>query len=531
MSNYDKDKITQLITAWYRSCAILEEFEYYVKEVMYDGFEINCSFERFKYEIEEEPVRGFMLRDFKITSYKYYKSDIKFDELKKKYFNKDLKIFIPKSYSLPNKEKFLSLENLVKVDINLFQIKNDIKLPTQNIEDQRNILDFYKNHSVSLAISSDPQKKLENDVLYQNVAKSNFNRVTDLISYKNKIFKKLFDEKRILIENIKNNNPTDNKYIISLVKLANLLNYIPDFLRKSYNVFYNKETKMLLLELEFPDYQEVDLKLKRNTTKEKEKIVKNTLYSLIVRNASMTVNLFEEKIINSVTINVWQNWFDPATGTKRTGNIASLHSNYADLKILNLEKLNPELCVKSLKGIVTSSLEKIMPIRPIFEFNKEDKRFVKSKKVDNDYDQEFNLAIMPWEDFEHLVAQLFEWEFASKGMEVHVTRTSRDRGVDAIIFDPDPFRGGKYVIQAKRYTNIVDVSAVRDLYGTIMNEGANRGILITTSYYGSDSYDFSKDKPISLIDGPNLLDMLSKHGKRYKIDLDEAKEILKNQNN
>jgi len=34
---------------------------------------------------------------------------------------------------------------------------------------------------------------------------------------------------------------------------------------------------------------------------------------------------------------------------------------------------------------------------------------------------------------------------------VKVTQASRDRGVDAIAFDPDPIRGGKFVIQAKRY--------------------------------------------------------------------------------
>ena len=132
---------------------------------------------------------------------------------------------------------------------------------------------------------------------------------------------------------------------------------------------------------------------------------------------------------------------------------------------------------------------------------------------------------MPWEDFEHLVAQLFEWEFAKNGIEVKVTRASRDRGVDAILFDPDPLRGGKYVLQAKRYTRTVDVSAVRDLYGTIMNEGANRGIIITTASFGPDAYEFSKDKPISLVDGQNLLLMLQKHGKKFKIDLEEARQL------
>lgn len=85
--------------------------------------------------------------------------------------------------------------------------------------------------------------------------------------------------------------------------------------------------------------------------------------------------------------------------------------------------------------------------------------------------------------------------YRRNGSDVRVTQASRDGGVDAIIFDPDPLRGGKIAVQAKRYTNTVGVSAVRDLYGTVINEGANSGILITTSDYGHDSYEFAKDKP------------------------------------
>ena len=110
--------------------------------------------------------------------------------------------------------------------------------------------------------------------------------------------------------------------------------------------------------------------------------------------------------------------------------------------------------------------------------------------------------------------------------EVKVTQASRDQGVDAIIFDPDPLRGGKIVIQAKRYTNTVDVSAVRDLYGTVHNEGAIKGILVTTSHYGPDSYSFAKDKPLTLLDGPPLLGLLEQHGYKFRIDLAEAKRLL-----
>ena len=38
-----------------------------------------------------------------------------------------------------------------------------------------------------------------------------------------------------------------------------------------------------------------------------------------------------------------------------------------------------------------------------------------------------------------------------------------------------------------------------------MNEGASKGILVTTPDYGPDAYEFAKDKPLVLMNGANLL--------------------------
>jgi len=151
---------------------------------------------------------------------------------------------------------------------------------------------------------------------------------------------------------------------------------------------------------------------------------------------------------------------------------------------------------------------------------------VSSYTVADEMDDATNLAAMSWEDFEHLIRELFEKEFKQYGGECNVTRASRDGGVDAIAFDPDPIRGGKIVIQAKRYTKTVGVSAVRDLYGTVLNEGANKGILVTTADYGPDSYEFAKGKPLTLLNGANLLHLLSTHGHSAKIDLQAARIAL-----
>jgi restriction system protein len=46
---------------------------------------------------------------------------------------------------------------------------------------------------------------------------------------------------------------------------------------------------------------------------------------------------------------------------------------------------------------------------------------------------------------------------------------------------------------------------------------------ITTSDYGPDAFHFAKDKPLTLMNGANLLYLLEKHGKKARIDLKEVK--------
>jgi restriction system protein len=136
-----------------------------------------------------------------------------------------------------------------------------------------------------------------------------------------------------------------------------------------------------------------------------------------------------------------------------------------------------------------------------------DPRFVKEADVLGTLDQRPNLMDLTPGEFESLITNLFQ----QMGLDTKQTRPSRDGGVDCVAFDPRPIFGGKVVIQAKRYKNTVGVSAVRDLYGTMQNEGATKGILVTTSGYGKSSYEFANDKPLELLSGSNLLFLLKEH--------------------
>jgi restriction system protein len=60
-----------------------------------------------------------------------------------------------------------------------------------------------------------------------------------------------------------------------------------------------------------------------------------------------------------------------------------------------------------------------------------------------------------------------------------------------------------------------------------MNEGATKGILVTTSDCGPDAYEFAQGKPLTLLNGANLLYLLERHGVRAKIDPAKAKAAAK----
>ena len=217
--------------------------------------------------------------------------------------------------------------------------------------------------------------------------------------------------------------------------------------------------------------------------------------------------------------------YSPTTGQLERKVIMSVFVRKEQFEGLDLDHVDPKACFKSLRGVSAAKLSDITPVNPVLVLDKEDKRFIKNQDVSTNTGT--NLASMDWQEFEQLVRQVLEMEFGKNGSEVKVTQASRDGGVDAVIFDPDPLRGGKIVVQAKRYTNTVPVSAVRDLYGTVINEGASSGILITTSDYGPDSYDFAKDKPLKLLNSGHLLGLLQKNGIKGYIDIQEAKRILK----
>ena len=334
----------------------------------------------------------------------------------------------------------------------------------------------------------------------------------------------------------------DSNAVLEYCELVLNNSEYPESFPKDFDLQYNDDNRILIVEYVLPAPEQLPKlsEVKYITTKKElkelfisetqlAKMYDTTIYNICLRTLHELFEADKADAIDTMVFNGWVESINKATGKKANNCIVSVQTRKKEFTEIELANVDPKACFKSLKGVGSSKLSGITAIKPLIQISRADKRFVASYEVSNKLDEGYNLAIMDWEDFEHLIRELFEKEFSVSGGEVKVTQASRDGGVDAVAFDPDPIRGGKIVIQAKRYTNTVGVSAVRDLYGTVMNEGATKGILVTTADYGPDAYEFARNKPLTLLNGSNLLFLLEKHGQKARIDLSEAKRLQSGQ--
>ncbi len=103
-------------------------------------------------------------------------------------------------------------------------------------------------------------------------------------------------------------------------------------------------------------------------------------------------------------------------------------------------------------------------------------------------------------EFENYISTLL----TKMGFDVEVTQYSNDGGIDLIATYEKPIFSGKYIVQCKKWATSVGQPEVRDLYGVVMDQRANKGILITTSDFTAQAYEFAKGKNIELINGKIL---------------------------
>jgi len=306
---------------------------------------------------------------------------------------------------------------------------------------------------------------------------------------------------------------------------------LPDDFPNVHRVGYVAESRQLVVEREMPaveiipaiaTYRYVKAKDAIETSPRSTSQIKSLYAGLVARFALRTLDLLaradRSDAVDTIVLSCFVNTIDPATGHAIRPCLLTVRAGAGAFRDIDLAKVDPVACLRGLNAQVSPSPHELRPVRPIVDFNMVDPRFIATTDVLASIDQRPNLALLSPSEFEALITNLF----SKMGLETRLTQASRDGGVDCVAWDMRPIVGGKVIVQAKRYKHTVGVSAVRDLYGTVMNEGAAKGILVTTSGYGKSSFEFVKNKPLELLPGSQLLYLLEEHaGVHAKIEFPE----------
>ena len=107
-----------------------------------------------------------------------------------------------------------------------------------------------------------------------------------------------------------------------------------------------------------------------------------------------------------------------------------------------------------------------------------------------------------WKDFEYLVAEAFR----RQGYAVDYTLgRGPDGGVDLTLRKD----GRLALVQCKQWRVFsVGAPVIREMYGLMTAEKADEAIIVITGKFTRDAQEFATGKPIRLMDGPQLLDLV-----------------------
>ncbi|MCX6993585.1 MAG: restriction endonuclease [Kiritimatiellaeota bacterium] len=113
-----------------------------------------------------------------------------------------------------------------------------------------------------------------------------------------------------------------------------------------------------------------------------------------------------------------------------------------------------------------------------------------------------SLRALSWREFEQLVGEAYR----RQGYDVDETGGGgADGGIDLVLRG----HGETVLVQCKQWRERqVGVVKVRELFGVVTAESANRGILVTSGNFSNDALSFKAGKPLTLVDGPALAQLV-----------------------
>ena len=113
-----------------------------------------------------------------------------------------------------------------------------------------------------------------------------------------------------------------------------------------------------------------------------------------------------------------------------------------------------------------------------------------------------SIRSLSWKQFEELVAEAYRRQ---EFRVVENTAGGADGGVDIRLVK----NGETHLVQCKQWrSNKVGVNIVREMFGVMTAQKAASVIIVTSGHFTREAQDFAAGKPIQLVDGPQLADLI-----------------------
>jgi restriction system protein len=305
------------------------------------------------------------------------------------------------------------------------------------------------------------------------------------------------------------------------------LSQYPSGLPHHYQVAYRQVPAELVVEYQLPPVDAIPTKRDFRYVKARREIDElprppkeiKELYASVIHQIALRT-MWEcfavpegHDIVDSVVFNGIVPATNRATGQPEELHLISAPASRDTFARLLLDQLDPASCLKHLKAIVSPHPYDLEAVEPVIQFQQAKYRFADPVDALAGIDSRPDLLKMDWYKFENLIRQLFE----AMGLEVHVTQSSRDEGIDAVAYNKtDIVRQAEILIQAKRYSKCVPTNDVRALAGSVEEKRAHSGVLVTTAWVSAETKAFAaRNNRLRIIEGGELKHLLAEH-----LDLD-----------
>jgi hypothetical protein len=137
-----------------------------------------------------------------------------------------------------------------------------------------------------------------------------------------------------------------------LFSISHVMHRLPDSLQHAFEVDIDPVARVVLCTIGIPDFRSLNIVKKRGDSSagrwvpisatERKYALEMILYSLSLRAAYLIARSDEGNWFDTIAINAKQNWIDPATGSPRSGIIASLQAAKEEISRLHLEQVGPK---------------------------------------------------------------------------------------------------------------------------------------------------------------------------------------------